>query len=93
MPEGLSSDRDRNRRTLLCQWRQDDLDFYARIGAYSEVMRYVGSGTIKYTQTEEQKAKLMHRTTGSSGAWVNELSRITLRERVIDFISLLYHDN
>jgi hypothetical protein len=93
MPEGLSSDRDRNRRTLLCQWRQDDLDFYARIGAYSEVMRYVGSGTMKYTQTEEQKAKLMHRTTGSSGAWVNELSRITLRERVIDFISLLYHDN
>jgi hypothetical protein len=93
MPEGLSSDRDRNRTTLLCQWRQDDLDSYARIGAYSEVMRYVGSGTMKYTQTEEQKAKLMHRTTGSSGAWVNELSRITLRERVIDFISLLYHDN
>jgi hypothetical protein len=93
MPEGLSSDRDRNRTALLCQWRQDDLDSYARIGAYSEVMRYVGSGTMKYTQTEEQKAKLMHRTTGSSGAWVNELSRITLRERVIDFISLLYHDN
>ena len=93
MPEGLSSDRDRNRTALLCQWRQDDLDSYARIGAYSGVMRYVGSGTMKYTQTEEQKAKFMHRTTGSSGAWVNELSRITLRERVIDFISLLYHDN
>jgi hypothetical protein len=52
----------------LCQWRQDDLDSYARIGAYSGVMRYVGSGTMKYTQTEEQKAKFMHRTTGSSGA-------------------------
>ena len=77
----------------MCQWRQDDLDSYARIGAYPGAMRYIGSGTMKYTQTEEQIAKFMHRTTGSSGAWVNELSRITLRERVIDFISLLYHDN
>lgn len=44
----------------MCQWRQDDLDSYALIGAYSGVMRYVGSGTMKYTQTEEQIAKFMH---------------------------------
>jgi len=61
MPQGLSSDRDRNRTTLLCQWRQDDFDSYARIGAYSRVMMwYIGSGTMKYTQTEEQIARFMH---------------------------------
>ena len=56
----MSSDRDRNRTALLCQWREDDLDSYARICADSGVMRYVGSGTIDYTQTEEQIAKFMH---------------------------------
>lgn len=57
-------------------------------------MRYVGSGTMKYTQTEEQIAKFMHHWEQLGfGFWVNELSRITLRECLIDFISLLYHDN
>jgi RimJ/RimL family protein N-acetyltransferase len=60
MPEGLSSDRDRNRTALLYQWREDDLDSYARICADSRVMRYIGSGRVNYTQTEEQIAKFMH---------------------------------
>ena len=73
----------------MCQWRQDDLDSYARIGAYSGAMRYIGSGTMKYTQTEEQIAKFLHHWE-QRGFGLMNCRRITLRERLIDFISLLY---
>jgi hypothetical protein len=66
----------------LCQWRQDELDSYARIGVYSGVVQYVGSGTMKIHANGRADSEV-HAPLGAAGLWVNELSSIMLRERFI----------
>jgi len=46
-------------RLLLRQRRSEDLDAYARLCADSEVMRYIGSGSITREQSKEQVSRFV----------------------------------
>ena len=81
----------RTARLLLRQWREDDLDAYARICADPEVMRYMGGGPLTRDETQRRAEKIARSWEERGfGLWAVE-------ERAsgafIGRIGLLYHED
>ena len=79
-------------RLLLCQWRKEDLDAYARICADPEVMRYTRAGSpLTREQTEERvAATIRHWEERGFGLWAVEEKATGA---FIGRIGLLYHED
>ena len=77
-------------RLLLRQWRDEDLDPYARICADPEVMRYLPGVQTREQSTDAVKKFVRHWEERDFGMWVVEEKKTGA---FIGFIGLLYQDD
>jgi RimJ/RimL family protein N-acetyltransferase len=78
-------------RLLLRQWREGDLDAFARICAHPEVMRYMGRGTMTREQTAASIERFVrHWEEHGYGLWAVEFKA---SGAFIGRIGLLYHED
>jgi ribosomal-protein-alanine N-acetyltransferase len=78
-------------RLRLRQWREGDLDAYARICADPEVMRYMGSGPLTRAETERRvKGIVRSWEERGFGLWAVEYKETGT---FIGRIGLLYHED
>ena len=78
-------------RLLLRQWREDDLDTYARICSDPEVMRYMGGGPLTRAETERRVEKIVRSWEERGfGLWAVEYKETGT---FIGRIGLLYHED
>jgi len=78
-------------RLLLRQWREGDLDAYARICADPEVMRYMGSGPLTCAETERRVERIARSWEERGfGLWAVEYKETGT---FIGRIGLLYHED
>src|SRR3712207_3264511 len=78
-------------RLHLRQWKEDDLDAYARICADPEVMRYMGGGPLTRAETDRRVEKILRSWEGRGfGLWAVEYKETGT---FIGRIGLQYHED